>query len=258
MPIHDWTRVPAGIYHHFHNAWITALSDALNEALPEAYYALGEQRSTGMEPDVLTLGISTQGPEGEASRGNGGNSDGGIAVAQMPPRVSIIQDAPDDAAFYLARQRRVVVRHVSGDRIVAMIEIVSPANKRARQTLDDFVDKTVTALRNGIHVLIADPFPPGKFDPDGIHGAVWERLMAGTYHAPDALPLTLVSYAVRSPVTAYVEPMDVGRALIDMPLFLTPDHYVPVPLEPSYLRAWSGVPRRWRKVIEAERSHRTD
>jgi hypothetical protein len=22
MPIHDWTRVNAGIFHHFHHAWI--------------------------------------------------------------------------------------------------------------------------------------------------------------------------------------------------------------------------------------------
>jgi hypothetical protein len=76
--------------------------------------------------------------------------------------------------------------------------------------------------------------------------------MAGTYHAPDDLPLTLASYAVRPPITAYVEPICVGRSLIDMPLFLTPDHYVPVPLESAYGRAWSGVPRRWRGVIESD------
>ena len=31
MPVHDWTRVTAGTFHHFHQAWITALSDALPE-----------------------------------------------------------------------------------------------------------------------------------------------------------------------------------------------------------------------------------
>jgi hypothetical protein len=44
----------------------------------------------------------------------------------------------------------------------------------------------------------------------------------------------------------------VGSLLIDMPLFLTSDHYVPVPLEANYMRAWSGVPRRWRRVIEGD------
>ena len=44
MPIHDWTRVPAGIFHHFHGRWIAAICDALNEGLlPGDYYALAEQ-----------------------------------------------------------------------------------------------------------------------------------------------------------------------------------------------------------------------
>jgi hypothetical protein len=30
MPIHDWTRVDAGLFHAFHQRWISALSDALN------------------------------------------------------------------------------------------------------------------------------------------------------------------------------------------------------------------------------------
>ena len=253
MPMHDWTRVPAGIYHHFHNAWITALSDVLNEILPEEYYALGEQRSGEIGPDVLTLGVEARDGEAGDSTSDPGDRNGGmVAVAEAPPRVSITQDATEDLAFYLARQRTVVIRHVSGDRVVAMIEIVSPGNKRIRQTLDEFVDKAVTALQSGVHLLIVDPFPPGKHDPDGIHGALWERLMAGTYRIPPELPLTLVSYAVRRPITAYVEPIHVGRPLIDMPLFLTPDHYLPVPLEATYSRAWSGVPRRWRRVVEAE------
>src|ERR687884_439463 len=30
MPVHDWTRVDAGIFHHFHHAWIAEISSALN------------------------------------------------------------------------------------------------------------------------------------------------------------------------------------------------------------------------------------
>ena len=56
MPIHDWTRVEAGIFHHFHHRWITAISDTLNSGvLPPQYYALAEQEAAGFGPDVLTL-----------------------------------------------------------------------------------------------------------------------------------------------------------------------------------------------------------
>ena len=31
MPMHDWTKVEAGIFHAFHHRWISAISDALNQ-----------------------------------------------------------------------------------------------------------------------------------------------------------------------------------------------------------------------------------
>ena len=56
MPIHDWSRGDAGIFHHFRRRWIGAISDALNRGLlPGEYYALAEQQGAGFEPDILTL-----------------------------------------------------------------------------------------------------------------------------------------------------------------------------------------------------------
>ena len=43
MPIHDWARVPAGLFHHFHQHWACALCDALNRGrLAHGYSALIE------------------------------------------------------------------------------------------------------------------------------------------------------------------------------------------------------------------------
>src|SRR5438309_823998 len=40
MPIHDWTRVEAGIFHDFHHGWIADIKRALNAGvLPPNYYA---------------------------------------------------------------------------------------------------------------------------------------------------------------------------------------------------------------------------
>jgi hypothetical protein len=33
MPINDWTRVDAGIFHHFHQRWIGVITDLLNQSL---------------------------------------------------------------------------------------------------------------------------------------------------------------------------------------------------------------------------------
>ena len=43
MPVHDWTRVDAGIFHHFHTSWMDEIAGALNAGLlPPDYYALAE------------------------------------------------------------------------------------------------------------------------------------------------------------------------------------------------------------------------
>lgn len=43
MPIHDWTRVAAGIFHDIHHDWIFTIKHALNQGvLPPDYYALAE------------------------------------------------------------------------------------------------------------------------------------------------------------------------------------------------------------------------
>jgi len=55
MPMHDWTRVDAGIYHAFHHEWISEIHRAVMKRLPEDYYSLPEQQAAGFGPDVLTL-----------------------------------------------------------------------------------------------------------------------------------------------------------------------------------------------------------
>src|SRR3954465_10706542 len=67
MPIHDWTRVDAGIFHDFHHAWIEEVKRTLNRGvLPRDYYALAEQFAGGFGPDVLTL---------QGAAGNGGGEE---------------------------------------------------------------------------------------------------------------------------------------------------------------------------------------
>jgi hypothetical protein len=60
----------------------------------------------------------------------------------------------------------------------------------------------------------------------------------------------LAAYAAGPTKQAYVEPTAVGQEMIDMPLFLTPETYVNVPLEATYRAAYRGVPRRWKEVLE--------
>jgi hypothetical protein len=148
------------------------------------------------------------------------------------------------------KRRTIVIRHTGGDRIVALIELVSPGNKSASHALRSFVEKAVEALYRGYHLLIVDLFPPTSRDPNGIHGAIWREFSDDPFELPADSPLTLVAYSAGPRKKAYIEPPAVGRELIDMPLFLEPERYVNVPLEATYQAAYRGVPRRWKAVLE--------
>ncbi|MFO0850326.1 MAG: DUF4058 family protein [Gemmataceae bacterium] len=243
MPIHDWTRVDAGIFHAFHHRWISAIADTLNAGLlPADFYALPEQvaarsRKERYLPDLLTL----RGPADEQDAG------GGTALT-APPRPAT--DA-GDMALYRRRQNIVSVRHASGDRPVAVVEIVSPGNKDSDQAWRLFVDKSVEFLGDGLHLLVLDLIPPAARDPNGVHGAIWTAIEHDRYRRPADKPLTVVSYSAGDPVVeAFVEPLAVGDPLPEVPLFLEPGRCVVLPLEPTYQAAWATVPRRWRQVIE--------
>lgn len=162
------------------------------------------------------------------------------------------QFAGDTAAnaFYLMRRRTLVVRHASNDRIVAFLEIVSPSNKSRQAGLSAFVHKALAALQHGYHLLIIDLFPPTRFAPEGIHGAIWMEIDETPFEVPPDRPLTFVAYSAGLPPTAYVQPMRVGEVLGEMPLFLTPERYVELPLETTYAAAWRGMPQRWRRELE--------
>jgi hypothetical protein len=54
MPIHDWSHVDHGIFHHFQQAWTIDISNALNGGvLPPGYFALAEQIVSGPIPAVV-------------------------------------------------------------------------------------------------------------------------------------------------------------------------------------------------------------
>ena len=101
--------------------------------------------------------------------------------------------------------------------------------------------------------------PDGPLAPP-VEGGSWQiacRRKRGhefadpSFELPAGEPLTLAAYSAGPRKRAYVEPTAVGRELIDMPLFLEPEVYVNVPLEPTYQAAYRGVPLRWRRVLES-------
>jgi hypothetical protein len=241
MPVHDWTRVDAGLFHAFHQRWISALCDAINTGgLPPDYFALPDHNISRATPDVLTVPLSSD-EEGAAE------AAGGLAVSLAPPRARHLLRL--EASSYARRADRITVRHRHGD-VVAIVEIVSPGNKGSKSELRAFVEKTADLIRQKVHVLVIDLFPPTKRDPRGIHKAIWDELEEEDFELPPDKPLILASYDAGDVPTAYVEPLGVGDTLPDMPLFLRPGIYVPAPLGATYQTTWQLFPAPMKKLLE--------
>jgi hypothetical protein len=248
MPVHDWTRVDAGIFHDFHAAWITELRNALNTGLlPRDYYALSEQHAGRYVPDLITW----HAPSSADAMPPLPPATGGLAVADAPPQV---RRRATLAASPRRRRRTLAIRHVSGHRLVAMLEIVSFSNKDRAEHVEEFSAKLAAALDAGIHVLLADLWPPGPFDAYGMHGAVrqWFDEHSDPYELPADEPLTLASYCAARPAEVFVEHLAVGRRLPEMPLFFHADRYINVPLEATYQAAFDGTPTFWREVLVSQ------
>ena len=163
MPIHDWTRVEAGDFHHFHQGWITNLANALNSGgLPPGYMAMAEQVTGRPIPDVVTL--QTGRPKGDKG------DPGGVAIDVAQPTARVV--ARIETINYARRADRVVIRHGRGE-VVAIIEIVSPGNKASQHALRSFVEKAADILGQGVNLLVVDLFPPTPRDPRGIPRPSW-------------------------------------------------------------------------------------
>lgn len=243
MPVHDWTRVSDGAFHDFHYSWVLEIKRALKPRLPAGYYVMAEQLGGDLgAPDVLTLQATGHepGPEGPLA--------GTATLTETPPAVHARSTIARDP--YARLQRSVVVRHVSNDRIVAMIEVLSAGNKSSRHALRSFLDKAVAALDAGVHLLLVDVHPPDPRDPDGIHAAVLSEIGSEDYHLVPERPLTAVAYTAAARVDAFVSHFTVGEPVPEMPLFLTPENYVRVPLEAAYLAAWEDVPPQYQKALQ--------
>lgn len=244
MPIHDWTRVNAGIFHHFHHEWIALIARELNVLLHGTdFYALAEQVAGGIIPDVLTL---QQPPSTRKTRKP--DTNGGLALKSAPPQLRFHVKTP--TTWYARTKKSVTIRHISDHRIVAVLEIVSSGNKASRVMIEAFRQKAQDLLQAGVHLAFVDLFPPTARDPEGLHPIIWDvDDDADAFMFDPKKPLTCASYHAGPLPQAFIEPLATGDELPSLPLYLTVDEYLELPLESTYQGAFSAVPEVWQDEL---------
>ncbi len=148
MPLLDHFRPPLSQRRHWDSslaAWAEAIALNLNQSLlPERFVAEARVKLGGqVEIDVGTFAEQANGPPSGA---------GGVAVWAPPkPTATAALDFQDPDVFEVQ-----VLSDEEGPRLVAAIELVSPANKDRPANRRMFAVKCASYLHSGVSVIMVD------------------------------------------------------------------------------------------------------
>jgi hypothetical protein len=205
---------------------------ALFRVLPSRYVAAPRVHlGTLIEIDVATLEKDTAAP---APPDAGVEQGGGGTALWAPPRPTfgVAADLPDQDEYevrvYDTKRNR---------RLVAAVEIVSPANKDRPEHRRAFVAKCAALLRERVSVTVVDLVTTRHFN---LYADLLELIgRTDPFVAPEAPPL----YAVACRLTreddswrfeTWAHTLAIGQSLPTLPLWLADDFAVPLDLEASY------------------------
>lgn len=222
-PLHGSRR-----WEGFHHSWVTFIARQLNQGtLPPDYYAEAEiSLGPELEIDVATMQETRPTRKGR-----------GVATAVWTPARPKFAAKVDFA--HLDSYEVHVYQDLGGAELRAAIELVSPSKKDRAGSRRTFAAKCAGYLRQGIAVVIVDVVTARTAN---LHAELFEVLEVegrrGAWESPTGL--SAIAYRAvtvrKSPrLEVWPEPLAIGENLPIMPLWLSLDLCVPVPLEESYV-----------------------
>jgi Protein of unknown function (DUF4058) len=236
MPLRDHFRSPLAdrrSWDGFHGQWPAMIVIGLSRKLPRRYVAeplvhLG----SSIEIDVGNF------EEDDAESLRAGESDdsaGASAVVWAPPEPTLA--VATDLLTMDAYEVRVYDTK-TGRRLVAAVEIVSPANKDRPESRRAFVTKCAALLQSRVCVAIVDLVTTRTAN---LYSDLMELFGQTEPSFADDGPPPLYAVTCRWPsngdsplLETWTHPLALGQPLPTLPLWLAPSLAVPLELELSY------------------------
>jgi uncharacterized protein DUF4058 len=236
MPLRDHFRSPLDdlmSWEGFHGQWPAMIVLALARQLPRRYIAAPRVHSgSSVEIDVATYETDAANPSSPAT---GSGDGGGVATAVWaPPRptLTLATDLPEQDEYEVR-----VYDTKRGRRLVAAVEIVSPANKDRPEHRRAFVAKCVALLQQLVSVTIIDLVTTRTFN---LYRDLLE-LIGPADSSPKPEPPPLYAVACRHmkngdawQLETWSNALALGQPLPTLPLWLAGNLAVPLELETSY------------------------
>lgn len=244
MPLRDHFHPPTSIlgsWEAVHGQWPAMLVLSLNRKLPSRFVAHPRVHlGSFAEIDVSTYEkntFETGFPEAD---------NGGVATAVWAPARPTLIVSTD-----LAAQDEYEVRVYDterGQRLVAAIELVSPANKDRPEHRRAFVAKCAALLQNQVSVTVVDLV---TIRANSLYGELLD-LIGQNDPALGVAPPSIYAVACRATkreatpgegwqLETWFQPLQIGQPLPTLPLWLTDNFSVPLPLEESYEDTCKGL-----------------
>jgi hypothetical protein len=220
MPLLDHFRPPLSTrrhWHSFHNAWSTYLADALNQSLPDGYFA-EPNAQFGIEIDIATFSEAT-GIQTTAQKAQW--------QPQSPTATLPFQPTTDVVEVQIFNTE-------AGPVLVGAIELVSPANKDRPAHRSAFVSKCQTYLQQGIGLVIVDVVTTLSAN---LHHELMERLELAIAPLDSALYATAYRVAESNgnpALEVWQNALHLDSLLPTLPLYLKGGLSVPIQLNETY------------------------
>jgi hypothetical protein len=228
MALLDHFHAPLSQKRHWeslHSGWANALRDQLNAGvLPPRYFAEVQIRvGNRVAVDVPTI---------EEPKDDSALVNGSIAVwaPPRPPYTASLQFTSTD--LYEIQ----VFEDEQGPRLVATVELVSPANKDRASNRRQLAVKCGSYLQQGVSVIVVDVVTSRS---GNLHSELLQLLeVADDASGLGASDLYATAYRTVPTATAqlhyWTERLSVGAILPTMPLWIAPELCVPLDLEKAY------------------------
>jgi hypothetical protein len=241
MPLRDHFRPPLDDLRHWeglHGGWPMIIVAGLRRRLPRRYFAEPRVHSgASAEIDVATF--ENEG-EDVLAPGDGNGNGGGVATAVWaPPRptLTVTTDLPAQDVYEVRVYDE--KRHC---RLVAAVEIVSPANKDRPEHRHAFISKCAGLLRERVSVVIVDVVTTRT---QNLYGELLDLIgQADPALGPESPPLYTVACRLTRRdnewlLETWAQSLVLGKPLPTVPLWLADNLAVPLELEESYEQSCS-------------------
>jgi hypothetical protein len=241
MPLRDHFRAPLDDLRHwegFRATWPVTIVALLRRKLPQGYFAEPRVHS-GANAEIVVATFETEG-EGSLAAGQGNGNGGAIATAVWAPSrptFSAVTDLPAQDVYEV-----LVYDEKRHSRLVAAVEIVSPANKDRAEHRRMFVAKCAALLRERVSIVLVDVVTTRT---QSLYGELLDLLgrsdpSLGTQAPPlYANACRLTKRENEWLLETWVHPLKLGRCLPTVPLWLADDLAVPLELDESYEQSCS-------------------